>query len=430
MDKNNKNNEGNREGVNTVNDENIENETTDTPDTPSLFRTSTIYRGRTLKTPEGKGTGKHSGIPAPQSAQSEEGTLKYEAEVCFGTSCSMCEERCPTYMASHRRYLTARSLNRLALGLEIGALTPDKASAAAAFSCCLCGYCSLKCDMDNLSHFEALRSRFVAAGHSPEPHLKIATTIEHTGHMYPEDRIEPVKGENDAILFVGCSNSKRPNYVKKVLKVAAALGIRLGIDEEMCCGYPLYSNGFISQFQEHRERFLLNYSPRNVVTLCPTCHISLVEKIGINAVHATQFLLWHIEKSIRAGDAKWQFTPLNREAGYHDPCHLARLLRIIDEPRSLLLYAGIKVVEMEHSGPETQCCGGGGTLQAFDSKLSMEIAKRRISEAVDSHVSELITSCPTCLSTLRKAADALRTEGKETVIVKDIFEILAESLGC
>lgn len=51
---------------------------------------------------------------------------------------------------------------------------------------------------------------------------------------------------------------------------------------------------------------------------------------------------------------------------YHDPCNIARLGWIVDQPRELLKAFCPNYVEMKPSGRENICCGGGGGTVSID----------------------------------------------------------------
>ena len=59
-------------------------------------------------------------------------------------------------------------------------------------------------------------------------------------------------------------------------------------------------------------------------------------------------------------EGRLKVTPDGFDFTYHDSCYLGRYMDIFAEPRSALAAAGGRLREMERSGHESFCCGGGG----------------------------------------------------------------------
>jgi Fe-S oxidoreductase len=105
---------------------------------------------------------------------------------------------------------------------------------------------------------------------------------------------------------------------------------------------------------------------------------------------------------------------LGNKFTYHDPCHLARLGGIFEEPRALLAQLG-NIVEMKNNRYEADCCGSGGGVRAAYPELSTAICKRRIKAAQATGANLLVTACPFC-------EDRFMSVGG--IEVKDIIELL------
>jgi Fe-S oxidoreductase len=116
-------------------------------------------------------------------------------------------------------------------------------------------------------------------------------------------------------------------------------------------------------------------------------------------------------------------------ATYHDPCFLGKQNKIFDEPRKILIsIPGLGFAEMERSKQRSLCCeGGGGRMWAEGGTEGMRNGEIRIKDAVSLGAKVMATSCPFCLLTFE---DAVKISGlSDQIVVKDIAELIAESIG-
>jgi Fe-S oxidoreductase len=99
-------------------------------------------------------------------------------------------------------------------------------------------------------------------------------------------------------------------------------------------------------------------------------------------------------------------------------------MNITEEPRRILEnIPGLKFVELEAHGYETNCCGGGGGLPITNPRLSIEIAKKRLNEVKELGVGTLVTACPTCHYMFEKVVKYLHLQVK----ILDIIDLLLMS---
>jgi dimethylglycine catabolism B len=123
---------------------------------------------------------------------------------------------------------------------------------------------------------------------------------------------------------------------------------------------------------------------------------------------------------------------LNYAVTYHDSCCLGRNNNIYEEPRELLkAIPGIKLIEMAHNRINSICCGGGGGgmyLDTFYKSKGMErLSDRRVKEAIDIGAEVIAVACPYEISRFEDSLKVLGYDKK--IIVKDIMELLSESMG-
>ena len=105
------------------------------------------------------------------------------------------------------------------------------------------------------------------------------------------------------------------------------------------------------------------------------------------------------------------------EVVLHDPCVFARYEDVVEEPRTLLARAGLTVLEPEHAGRLTWCCGG--PAESLYPEKALAQAQRRV-EQLRAAGADCVTICPLCLVNLSKAANG-------SIAFRDLSEVLLET---
>ncbi len=341
---------------------------------------------------------------------------------CNRTRCAFCVADCPVYRIKGLEAYTSRGKMMIARGLMEGVLEASTEVRKVLDECLLCGYCQARCALHNLDIFTSLRQQMAEEEfYAQEHHAKVSTILEE-GRLF--DRPVTLETEGTTPLYLGCLYQSKPIETKTVISVLQRCGIEPLVVEETCCGYLANATGFTSEFERIQERFREAYDPQanaEILTLCPTCTVTLREKYGLNVKHAIVAVAERIE----------QLDPRQAElrATYHDPCHLGRMLGVFDEPRDIMRALGIELVEMEHNRVFSTCCGGGGGLADVNPSLALEIAKNRVKDALEVGVETIITICPTCEPTLLRGASRLANETGIFVDVLGLWDLLDEALN-
>jgi glycolate oxidase len=224
-------------------------------------------------------------------------------------------------------------------------------------------------------------------------------------------------------LYLGCAYQSKPHEVKKIVSVLEKVGIDPLVSDEVCCSYIVGAVGFEDEFDQAQARFRQVYGSHldsEILTVCPTCTATLRDEYGLDVKHALTAVADKLHEL--------ELAALDRRVTYHDPCHLGRMLGITEEPRRILRALGIDVVEMEHHGVFSTCCGGGGGVLDVDRGLAIEVAKNRVRDAAAVGVDTIVTACPTCQPTLLRGAGRLANELDLFVDVLDLWELLDEAL--
>ncbi|MGD8717385.1 MAG: FAD-binding and (Fe-S)-binding domain-containing protein [Candidatus Zixiibacteriota bacterium] len=330
---------------------------------------------------------------------------KWEMELNACTHCGFCKAVCPTL--SDIGWDAGGSKGRLMASYALlqGDVAPGDDVVDRLFSCTLCMDCTRRCPtkIDVAPIVEAARAGLVKAGFKMPVHEDLVGKVLSTGNIYGEEEMGVKPREGEALLYVGCAFSQRPNMVKMFTRILEKLGVKPKIIEETCCGYPIKSLGYWDEFEQQKKKFNETFPEGELITLCPTCTVLLKEEYGRPVKHALEVIAEKL--------ADTPVKSLDIKATYHDPCHLSRGMDMVDEPRAIMKALGIDLVEMPLSKNTSRCCGGGGGIITSAPELSGRLAVARAEQAAATGVNTLVTACATCELTLRGGAQALGGNG-------------------
>ncbi len=378
-------------------------------------------------------------------------------------ACGECIVECPVFKATgnskHLPVSKGRALRRIverSQGIVSSLLgeTPVKeyfmkSSISKVYECTLCGACTEQCKFevkpDELWY--DFRRIMYENGFIPKNLKELIATFKEKGDPYSMGRKMrlywikrakmaekiPINQRSKTIYFVGCTtaftriNRSSAVSMAHILNAAGEDWTLLG-EEELCCGAPWLMIGDVNSAKKVAKRnveAIKRLGAERVVTTCPTCFKQLKEvyprllntELDFEVIHATQLISSYLKDGaigIKGNIGK---------VVYHDPCELARQMGVIEEPRFILKKLG-NLKEFEKKGRETQCCGGGGFLRAINEEISIMVAQLRINQALETGVSILTTSCPSCKMNLYEGAKVLNTN----IDVVDLVEIVARNL--
>ncbi|MBS7287856.1 MAG: (Fe-S)-binding protein [Candidatus Freyarchaeota archaeon] len=338
-----------------------------------------------------------------------------------------CVEGCPFFKELRLEPYSSRGKMIIARGLAEGVVKPSRELLNAVAACTTCGYCMYKCALQNVDVIIALRAELVRLGYTDPEHERAAKMIANFGNPYSKSlrRFLRLPRGGETLFFAGCSYAQYlPEKLDKIGEVLSRVG---GVGwfgpDEPCCGNLLLASGQIDAFVTYGEQVLGKFKEagvKRIVTACPGCHETFSKEypkffdFELEVEHLTRFLAGSVDEG--------RLLPrgLNARVAFHDPCHLARFSRIIDEPRFIIEnVAGVVMVELKHNKLNTICCGGGGGAPIVHPRLTAKIADRRISEAIEADVEFLVTSCPLCEHMLSRSAKRMKTP----IQILDIAEL-------
>jgi len=370
---------------------------------------------------------------------------KFKDIIEYCKRCGFCLPYCPTYEI-HRRIETISPRGKLlmSLGIITGNLRIRLRTAELLFSCTLCNRCSQACPAGINISDTLLRTRILLFKNKLLPHSisKIVSNMILERNPYGVDLNNKnfwfdftsmeIENKANVAIWMGCTTAlKRPELAAHVYEVVKYFEKSVAvIDNEPCCGIPLLYAGDLEGYYRSLKESLKAISTTKasiVITPCPSCLRAFRQfpqlfnvKVPFRVMHVIEYL-W--ERIAKKKSMKLEY---HNEVSvtYHDPCELARHMNIYKEPRELLKSINnINFIEMNNSGINSKCCGGGGLYMGFNFDKALAIASLRLYD-VPKGVKIITTACPTCESIL---SVAINNSGRPLKVV-DIVDIVHEIL--
>jgi len=380
-----------------------------------------------------------------QTIELIEVSKKTKAWACY--DCGKCTANCPITRVggifSPRRRVLATSLG------ERSEISADEAI----FTCLTCKMCDERCPVgvDYTQMIRDLREIASYEGREPEcPHggalqsamrmmARGVTKQNRLGWLTDDLKTDPEKGE--VFFFTGCAmyyDAFFPEFKLNILNGTRA-GIkilnRLGITpvvspDERCCGHDLLWNGDRANFEllaKHNVELVKRSEAKVLVTPCAECtrtwridYAPFYAGKPLKVVHLSEFLCDKVQGLRLRGNQVVHVT-------YQDPCRLGRHLKVYDAPREILrAIPGVEIWEMPRSRNSAVCCAGS-TWSNCD-RYAKKIQVQRLREARATGAALLVTACPKCQIHLACAMQDPNLKDEIQMPMKDVTEILAESL--
>jgi len=369
--------------------------------------------------------------------------------------CGRCAENCPanlthkplnpknliqnlkTYMENYNQEEAQPIINNAVIEDEI-------------WSCTTCMACMENCPMmiEHINKIVDLRQYLVLMESKITNELQVAfRNIENNGnpwgvgHAKRADWAEgldvPIMSEVEnpeeiEILFwPGCAGAVDDRYKKvsiamvNIMKKAKVKFAILGT-EEKCCGDPARKAGNEYLYQNiARENIetLKNYKVKKIVTACPHCFNTLAKDYkdlggDFEVIHHTQFIRKLIDEQ------RLRFIKnYDKKVIYHDSCYLGRWNDIYEEPREILISAGVKeLLEFDRNRRKGFCCGAGGGRMFMEETLGERINNARVKQGLEKNPECFATACPFCMTMITDGVKEFKKE--DEIEVKDIAEII------
>ena len=390
--------------------------------------------------------------------------------------CGRCQDFCPTYHSEKplnpKLLISGMKHHFVDVGPALlaqkksggdGSAEPDNATPSpplligdtvaedVIWACTTCGACIEHCPMA-IEHVDKLTDlrRYLVLTESKFPEEASVTfrNMETAGNPWglaPAERAAWAEGfdvpifadkkEANVLYWVGCSGSYDDRSKKvsvAMTKILQAAGVDFAIlgEQERChCeSARRLGNEYLYQMaaQEIVET-LAQYTFKRILVTCPHCLNTLANEYpefgaSYEVVHHAEF----IGELIRAGKLKLRARATGDGATvFHDSCYLGRYNRVFDAPRQALEAVGERLIPARREREKGLCCGAGGGRMWLEESLGKPISTVRTRELLETNAEQIATSCPFCITML---TDAVNNEERPDIEVKDIAEIVAESL--
>ncbi|MHA2297777.1 MAG: (Fe-S)-binding protein [Candidatus Hodarchaeales archaeon] len=378
--------------------------------------------------------------------------------------CAVCADACPTYIESNERHqlipgeklgylhelLSAqKSLSRRLFGPKLIDVEELTQRTEDLYTCTLCGRCTTFCSfgMDLRSLWPTFREIIYDVGFVPESIKSIAEKVkdkkdplglgfnERESWINSGDSIDvPINKEAKVVYLVGCYSTFK-NENKNIAVSFAKILNHIGEDwtimgkDEICCGSPAMKCGDTKTAKELMQANvdkIESLGAKTLVTGCAECYRMfrweyprLIKKLPrFKVLHAVELINQYVS------EGKLKLKQSDRRITYHDPCDIARLGGVLEEPRTILRRITENFVDMPESKLNSVCCGGGGLLNFYDPDMASKIGSKRIKQVEPLNVDLLVSACPSCKETLHEAAE--KAGGKLEIL--DIIELIAQQL--
>lgn len=318
--------------------------------------------------------------------------LSFSRAACI--ECGVCTGACD--LLGRARLTIGEVASRALAGETSGA------AADAVLRCSLCGLCCADCPegIEARTTMVAARELLDAADALPETYQEMSDGCDFgifgeykRAYGIAFDDLD--RPDTGTVFFPGCALSTyAPEIVRRAHAWLAEQGIEAGLVDK-CCGAGLFAGGMEESGEVLHARLTAELERRNanrLITVCPECYGALAGTLGgVEVVRLSSLLA---EAGVRA--------PGGGRLTVHDSCSDRASGAIGTAVREML--AGYVLVEMEHSGSQTICCGSGGLVSCVDPDLSAARAQTRVDEFRASGADRMVTACVNCSHRLGAAA--------------------------
>ena len=352
------------------------------------------------------------------------------------TACGRCVEACP--MTPHLVQEKVPSSSVAAGLLELLRGRGNAAGEAFAGACCGTGRCRDVCP-EGLSPYNltrlakiALQQSKVAADNEqprrPRSQFKLmalsqALQIPNREARWFRGR-PPVGVQAETVFYLGCNVLRTPHIALNAMEILDRMGVdfRAVGSGGNCCGSPQFREGDFRAADAVAANTFRNFaafSPKEVVTWCPTCHLHFNDfgaahlKPPFRIVHFTRFL---VERLDRIKDFVLQPVPARVVIDEHSA--LDHEHSPVEDVKSILrLIPGIELVEIPQPAYGYHC------FAVTNASAKAEVSEALLEGAAAAGVDYLVTLYHSCHREL------VLSEQRYPFQVVNFTSLLARAMG-
>lgn len=359
--------------------------------------------------------------------------------------CGNCAEACHFYeMTGNAKYIPSLKFEpvlrtyrrekaplaglRRALGLAPAEVTDQEVADWRELlydSCTMCGRCTLVCPMDiDIAYIVGTCRRAMIDNGMAPAELKAASDRSETqgsalgvSTTVLKDRIEWIADEYEvdipldqkpADILLTLSSIEVMKYPKDVAAMAQVMNHSGASWTVSSTGYEATNFGYLA-------------GDRRVAKIMTTRIVEAAEALGVKTVivpecgHAYGVMRWnaanimgrtlpftvvHISEFLEQLrlDGKLKLRPMQKKVTFHDPCQVVRRGGATQAPRNVLGSFAPNFVEMDPSGNQNWCCGGGGGVATLPSakQLQYKVFDIKRDQVAKTGAEAMVTSCSNC----------------------------------
>jgi Fe-S oxidoreductase/nitrate reductase gamma subunit len=404
-------------------------------------------------------------------------TWKDELDTFACMECGRCQDACPAFASGkplspkmiifnlEKHLLEGRKKRLSAPREDLPPLFPDVHSEGEIWTCTTCGACQHVCPVE-IEHIRKIvgvrQSEVLMQSRFPQELNAFFRNMESNSNPWGigfakradwaaglDVPVMTDRGSAEYLLWVGCAGSfdeEGIGIAKAMVTILKKAGLDFAIlgTEEKCCGDSARRLGqeYLFQTLAAENIGLFNkYQVKKIITFCPHGYNTFKNEYpklrGLlsDIPEKDQARMSEIEviphvtliyRLLKEGRLPVRPKPEGRLT-YHDSCYLGRHNGIISEPRQVIAsLAPGSLKELKNSREHSFCCGAGGGLMWTEENLGRRINHLRTEEVIASGAGMAATSCPFCLNMLK---DGLKDKDKADIKVKDLAQLVAESLA-
>ncbi len=188
-------------------------------------------------------------------------------------------------------------------------------------------------------------------------------------------------------LIIPQMEDKFYSAIRGAMNVLKSAGVSFGVLPNEPYDGAIYYDLGLDYIVDENEKIIRSEFEKNgverVITVSPhSCYmLRKVYDLNVEVVHIYELIYGKVRS--------------DKKAVIHDPCVLARKLGIVSQLRIF------NAIEPENSGKHTSCCGG--PVEILFPQLSLQIAKARGYELIETGINKIATACPICLMNFLRA---------------------------